>query len=87
MIGVCPILFIGWKIIKKSKFYKPAEVDLFKNLEEIEEYQANYIPSPPKYVTPLLSISYSLAVYYSPDHLLTSSFRNWFERTLNFLFG
>lgn len=60
MIGVCPILFIGWKIIKKSKFYKPAEVDLFKNLEEIEEYQANYIPSPPK---------------------------NWFERTLNFLFG
>ena len=50
MIGICPILFIGWKLIKKSKFYKPEEVDLYKNLDEIEEYQANYVPNPPKYV-------------------------------------
>ena len=48
MIGVCPILFIAWKIIKRTKFYAPHEVDLFKNLEEIEEYQRNYVPKPDK---------------------------------------
>lgn len=51
MIGVCPILFVGWKVLNRSKFYKPEEVDLFKNLEEIEEYEANYQPKPAKYAS------------------------------------
>ncbi|KAJ9136464.1 General amino acid permease AGP2, partial [Pleurostoma richardsiae] len=48
MIGVCPVLFVAWKFIKRTRFYKPEEVDLFKNVDEIDEYQANYIPKPPK---------------------------------------
>jgi amino acid permease len=50
MIAVCPLLFIAWKVLKRSKFYKPEEVDLVKNLDEIEEYEANYVPRPAKYV-------------------------------------
>lgn len=52
MIAVCPLLYIAWKVLKRSKLYKPEEVDLVKNLDEIEEYEANYVPRPAKYVTP-----------------------------------
>ncbi len=48
MIGLFPILFVGWKILKKTKWLKPEEVDLYKDVEEIEEYTRNYTPSPPK---------------------------------------
>jgi amino acid transporter len=50
MIAICPILFLAWKVLKRSKFYKPEEVDLLKNLDEIEEYEATYVPRPAKYV-------------------------------------
>lgn len=47
MIGVFPVLFVGWKILKKTKWLKPEEVDLLRDVEEIEEYTKNYIPRPP----------------------------------------
>ncbi|CCC05041.1 hypothetical protein SMACR_07364 [Sordaria macrospora] len=46
MIGVCPVLFVVWKLVKKTKFHKAEEIDLYKNLDEVEEYQANYVPIP-----------------------------------------
>ena len=46
MIGICPVLFVAWKVIKRTKFYAPHEVDLFKNLAEIDEYQRNFVPTP-----------------------------------------
>jgi yeast amino acid transporter len=48
MIGVFPVLFFGWKLIKRTKWLKPEEVDLTKDLDEIAEYEANYVPTPPK---------------------------------------
>lgn len=51
MVGVCPLLFVGYKVLKRSKFHKPEEVDLLKNLDEIEEYEATYEPQPAKYAT------------------------------------
>lgn len=50
MIPVFPILFFGWKFIKKTKWLKPEEVDLKKDLDEIEAYERNYVPTPPRYV-------------------------------------
>lgn len=50
MIAVCPLLYLAWKVLKRSRFYKPEEVDLVKNLDEIEEYEANFVPRPAKYV-------------------------------------
>ena len=46
MIFIFPILFVGWKLIKKSKWYKPGEADLYKDVDEIEEYQRTYVPTP-----------------------------------------
>jgi len=47
MIGVFPFLYIGWKILKKTKIHKASEIDLVKNLDEIAEYERNYVPTPP----------------------------------------
>ncbi|KAF2018851.1 hypothetical protein BU24DRAFT_342161 [Aaosphaeria arxii CBS 175.79] len=43
-----PLLFLGWKFIKKTKWRKPEEVDLVQDLEEIEEYTRNFVPAPDK---------------------------------------
>ncbi|CAM1505047.1 Fc.00g106840.m01.CDS01 [Cosmosporella sp. VM-42] len=46
MIMLFPVLYIGWKLIHKTKIYKPIEVDLYKDLDVIEEYERNYVPVP-----------------------------------------
>ncbi|KAF2761651.1 amino acid transporter [Pseudovirgaria hyperparasitica] len=48
MIGAFPVLYIGWKVIHKTKFKAPSEVDLYRDVAEIEEYQRTYVPEPPK---------------------------------------
>jgi amino acid transporter len=41
-------MYVGWKLIHKTKIQKPHEVDLTKNLDEVREYEENYVPTPPK---------------------------------------
>lgn len=48
MIFVYPVLYFGYKFVRKTKIRKPEEVDLLKDVAEIEEYQNNYIPTPPR---------------------------------------
>lgn len=48
MIAVCPLLYVGWKVFKKTRIYSAAEIDLQKNLDEIAEYEKSYVPSPPR---------------------------------------
>lgn len=50
MIGLFPILFVGWKFIKKTKWKAPMEVDLKGEVEEIEDYQRHFVQTPPRYV-------------------------------------
>lgn len=42
MIFVSAAVFIAWKLIKRSKFVKPAEADLTTGLDEIEEHEYQY---------------------------------------------
>jgi amino acid permease len=42
MIFVCPALFIFWKVMKKTKFYAASEIDIMKDVAEIEEYEMSY---------------------------------------------
>jgi yeast amino acid transporter len=51
MIGVFPVLFVGWKVLKKTRWLKPGEVDLRKDVEEIEAYTREFVAEPPKYDT------------------------------------
>ncbi|KAL6867138.1 amino acid permease/ SLC12A domain-containing protein [Trichoderma novae-zelandiae] len=48
MIFVYPLLYFGYKFVRKTKIRKPEEVDLLKDVAEIEEYQNNYVPTPPR---------------------------------------
>jgi amino acid transporter len=48
MIFVFPVLFIGWKLIKKPKWVKSEDADLYMDLDEIEEYTKNYVETPPR---------------------------------------
>jgi amino acid transporter len=50
MIFLFPVLFFGWKFIKRTKMKKPEEVDLYQGVEEIEEYTRNFVPTPDKNV-------------------------------------
>jgi amino acid transporter len=51
MVAITPIIFVVWKLIKKTKWLKPHEVNLRPTeLVEIEEYTANYVERPPKTV-------------------------------------
>ncbi|KAH9985515.1 amino acid permease/ SLC12A domain-containing protein [Xylariaceae sp. FL0662B] len=48
MIFVCPVLFIGWRLIHKTRYHKPRDVDLQKDVAEVEEYTSNFVPMPPR---------------------------------------
>jgi yeast amino acid transporter len=47
MIAICPLLFVGWKVLKKTKIPSAAEIDLQKNMDEIAAYERSYVPKPP----------------------------------------
>ncbi|KAF9887591.1 hypothetical protein FE257_009804 [Aspergillus nanangensis] len=47
MIGVFPIIFVGWKFYHKTTFRKPEDIDVTTGVEEIEEYHRNYVPAKP----------------------------------------
>lgn len=47
MVFLFPILYVGWKFLHKTKIMKASEIDLRKDLDEIEEYERNYVPTPP----------------------------------------
>ncbi|EME88492.1 uncharacterized protein MYCFIDRAFT_54490 [Pseudocercospora fijiensis CIRAD86] len=46
MVFLTPVLFVGWKLIHRTKWYKPEEVDLQGEVKEIEEYQRNFVQAP-----------------------------------------
>jgi amino acid transporter len=46
MVFLFPIIFIGWKFIKKTKAVPAHEADLVTDLAEIEEYHRNYVETP-----------------------------------------
>ncbi|KAF2842262.1 amino acid transporter-like protein [Patellaria atrata CBS 101060] len=48
MVFIFPVLFIGWKLVKKTKWVKPEEADLYTGVEEIEEYTRSFVPTPPR---------------------------------------
>lgn len=46
MVFLFPIIFLGWKFVKKTKRVTAHECDLVTDLAEIEEYTRNFVPVP-----------------------------------------
>lgn len=59
MIGVFPVLYFGYKLLRQTSVRKVEEIDIITGLDEIEEYTRNYVPERARYVSTveLLSIT------------------------------
>ncbi|KAF2755980.1 hypothetical protein EJ05DRAFT_441696 [Pseudovirgaria hyperparasitica] len=44
MIFVCILLFVGWKVVKRTKFVRPEEADLVGERPSIDKYEAMTTP-------------------------------------------
>jgi amino acid transporter len=41
MVFLCPILYVGWKVYRKTKVVKPEEADLVWERPTIDAYEAS----------------------------------------------
>ena len=41
------VIYLGWKILKRTKFIKPEEMDLRTGLEEVEKHEASLVVRQP----------------------------------------
>jgi len=46
MVGIAPILFVFWKVVKRTKFVKSSKADLVWEAPLIDAYEASFT-SPP----------------------------------------
>ncbi|KAL8672908.1 MAG: hypothetical protein Q9168_002662 [Polycauliona sp. 1 TL-2023] len=46
MVGVFPLLYFGWKLLKKTRVIPLSEVDLYQDVAEVDEYTRNFTPTP-----------------------------------------
>lgn len=76
---VCPVLFLGWKIIHKTKFHRASEIDLNRDQDVLAEYERNYVPIPPRYATPIPPASSMCFANIGES--------NFFEKILDKVFG
>lgn len=44
MIFVCILLFVGWKVVKKTKFVRPQDADLVWDKPIIDAYEESLDP-------------------------------------------
>lgn len=56
MVGVAPILFIFWKLVKRTPFKKSSEIDLIWERPMIEAYEATFISAPVGFWTEMLDL-------------------------------
>ncbi|EFX03730.1 general amino acid permease [Grosmannia clavigera kw1407] len=47
MVGIYPVLYLGYKLFRKTKIQNPLEIDFRKDQAALEEYERNYAPQPP----------------------------------------
>lgn len=57
MVGVAPILFIFWKVIKRTKFVKPHEADLVWDRPVIDAYEETFYGPPSSFWKEMLNVS------------------------------
>lgn len=56
MVGVFPILFILWKVIKRSKFVKSKEADLVWEAPIVDAYEASFLSPPVGFWTEIIQL-------------------------------
>jgi yeast amino acid transporter len=56
MLILAPILYLGWKIFKKTKLIGPLEADLVWERPTIDAYEATFIDKPVGFWTEMIQL-------------------------------
>jgi amino acid transporter len=56
MVIVAPILFVGWKMIKKTRFVRSAEADLVWEAPVVDAYEATFVSPPVGFWTEMVQL-------------------------------
>ena len=56
MLGVAPILFVFWKLLKRTKFKKPVEVDLVWERPIVDAYESSFTSPPVGFWTEVIQL-------------------------------
>ena len=56
MVGVAPILFVFWKLVKRTKWKRPEKVDLVWDAPLIDAYEASFVGPPVGFWTELVQL-------------------------------
>lgn len=56
MLILAPILFIGWKLVHRTKFVKSTEADLVWEAPVIDAYEASFVNPPVGFWTEMLTL-------------------------------
>lgn len=48
MIAVDIVIFVFWKLYKRTKFQRASEIDIVTGVKEIDEYTSTFVDEPPK---------------------------------------
>lgn len=56
MVIVAPILFVAWKLIKRTSFVKPHEADLIWERPVVEAYEASFVNPPVSFWTEMAQL-------------------------------
>jgi amino acid transporter len=56
MVGACPVMFFGWKLIKKTKWKRAHEVDLVWEAPLIDAYEASFLSPPVGFWTEMVQL-------------------------------
>jgi len=56
MVGVFPILFVFWKLVKRTKFVRPKEADLVWEAPIVDAYEASFLSPPVGFWTEMIQL-------------------------------
>lgn len=56
MVGVAPILYVFWKVVKRTKIIKSTEADLIWETPVIDAYEAGFTSPPVGFWTEMLDL-------------------------------
>ncbi|ANB12115.1 Agp2p [Sugiyamaella lignohabitans] len=48
MIAVDLVIYVSWKLVKRTKIRSATEIDLLSDVKEIEDYTSSFVDEPPK---------------------------------------
>jgi len=56
MVGVFPILYVFWKVLKKTSFVKSDKADLIWEARVVDAYEASFTTPPTGFWTEILDL-------------------------------